>query len=216
MHQPRGKIMFNLKNVSVSFFSLLLIAFTFAKADIIVLGEYQGDGSLAVTQKDERGNVKAYSTTCHLALNIDVTPASLDIPFGAITCKDGINSWNEDAIHLDVVNSKLLLDQQEVGSIAEDGTITFKITTVRTSKVTTYHTDYSCRPSRIETKNYKLVNDLSYSLKPVDAKSYIVSNNKEIDSLQKVYKKEWPNCPAGIFYAPIHETRLLSGTVVIQ
>ncbi|MBC7430242.1 MAG: hypothetical protein H7336_16630 [Bacteriovorax sp.] len=208
--------MFNLKAVSVLIFGLALTTFTVAKADSIVLGEFQGEGVLAVTQKDNSGNVSAYNTTCHLALNIDVTATSMDIPFGAITCNTGMNTWNESAIHLDIVDSKLLLDQQEVGSIAVDGTITFEMTTFEMRKVTIYHTDYSCVPSRIETKNYKLLSTLNYTLKPVDAKTYIVSQAKEVDTLQLIYKKEYPNCPAGTFYVPFHETRLLSGTVTKQ
>lgn len=181
--------------------------------DTIVLGEYTGDGKLNVTVTDENKNNSGYENNCHLALNIDQSASSLDIPFGVITCDAGMDSWNESPIHLDVVGTKLFRNQQEVGSIAANGTATFEVKEVTVVNISVSHTDRNCHPLRFEKTTLKLNSSLKYMIKPIDSKSYMISRLEEADTLQTVYKKEWPDCPAGTMYEVQHSIRTISANI---
>jgi hypothetical protein len=192
---------------------IFLISPTIAAAETVILGEYKGIGKLNVTVLDENKNKSEYQNNCHLALNIDRSANSLDIPFGVFTCEAGMDSWNEQPFHLDIVGTKLFQDQQEVGSIAADGTISFELYGTSTVKYSISRTDDKCQLLGMDTVTLKLNNRLKYVLKPINNNSYLVSRIREADTLQTVYRKAWPKCPSGIDYVVHHTTRSISATL---
>lgn len=190
-----------------------LVALGTGQAHALVLGEYEGEGTLQVSSKDEKGNVSSYVNNCRFAFNIELTDKSFEIPFSVTACNSGLDSGNDPEVALRRDGNKLFLNQAEVGSIADDGTISFELKAVYEQKLIVHHIDHNCQPSTIEHKTYQLPSSLKYTVKPIDEKSYSITRVLERDALRNTYVKEWPNCPSGNMYLPVHETRAFSTMV---
>ena len=200
----------------IRFFITFILASTASgagSAHALVLGEYEGQGTIHVSMKDEKGDISSYVNNCSFAYNIDLTENSFEIPFNATMCNSGLDSGNDKPIALRRSGQKLFLDQTEVGGIEADGTISFDLRVVYEQKLIIYHIDRNCRPSSIEHKTYQLPSSLKYTLKPIDGKSYSITRVLERDALWNTYVKEWPNCPSGNVYVPVHEIRSVSTVV---
>lgn len=178
---------------------VLALAISFVKiasAETIVLGEYAGASQLNVRVVQASGSTSSYVNDCKMAYNLAYTTQSINIEFGAVQCRQGLDTWNEAPVYLSVVGGQLLHEEKPVGTIQADGTAVFTVESYQSKSVQIVHSDFNCNPSTFETKNFIVGDSITYRIKKVSDNAYQLTRSSNSLGVESIFKKEWNNCPS--------------------
>lgn len=189
-------------------FLALVMAFSFtfaisnqsAFAQRIILGEFEGKGSLTVSTK-RNGEMSSYVNNCKMAYNLNLSAQKLEMNFGVVECEGGLDVWNDGPYYFTIQNGKVMRNNVNVGEIDNNGVATFKAYKLSTKIFQVAHYDSDCNISSLEDKQIKVGQQLTFSLKKLSDISYQLTRQEISYEAATAYKKEWPQCPATVDYS---------------
>jgi hypothetical protein len=176
---------------------VLTIAMTgfIAQAQSIILGEYSGAANLNVSTSGN-GFENSYVNSCKMAYNLDFTSQKLNMDFGVVECARGLDTWNENPVELTIQNGKIFNNGTQVGSLDASGAAVFKMSSFKNQTYQVQRLDMQCQFLNFETKQIKVGQELTFTIKKISETSYQLSRKEYALQALNTYRKDYPNCPA--------------------
>lgn len=204
-----------MKNNFTQIIMLLIIlsaSSQYSKAEDIILGEFKGESTLSVLQKNNNQE-STYVNKCKMAYNLNLTSTKLNMDFGVVNCEQGMDTWNDGGHNFVIQDNKIYSfktrdgyhegDEQgiEVGQLNAEGVATFTVGSVEAKTYNVPYYDMYCDFDKYISKEINVGQILTFTVQKLSDESYQLSRKETSFKAISGNKKDWANCPATTDYS---------------